>query len=191
MKITFIGNCQTVTLCFYFQELLGDHNIQWLLFGEEMSQYLGVYSDKVKNKIDNYDIIFDVIKNSDVIIYQEISKERSLFSNAETLKTNKKDSCRLIKIPSIHLDYSNYDVSIKELNKRELENKVDIMVSDIFEKYREKRLMLSIWHPNTFLFLELINEICKIINIDTFSEMQRNIFLQDDNYMKLPELANK
>ncbi len=115
MNITFIGNCHTASVCFYFQQLLGDSDIKWLLYGDEFKQYMGNWSNKIKNKILNYDIAFDVIKKSDVIVYQEINKEKSIFSNTETLQTNKKDYCILIKIPSIYLDYSNYDVSIKEL----------------------------------------------------------------------------
>jgi hypothetical protein len=34
MNITFIGNCQTATLCFYFQQLL-NCNINWVLYGDE------------------------------------------------------------------------------------------------------------------------------------------------------------
>ncbi len=81
---------------------------------------MGRWSDKIKNKIDNYDISFDVIKKSDIIVYQEIVKDKSIFSNTETLQTNKKESCILLKIPSIYLDYSNYDLSIKELRQREI-----------------------------------------------------------------------
>lgn len=187
MNITFIGNCQTVTLCFYFQQLCDGFNIKWVLYGDEFKQHLGyAWTNKVQNMVLDYDMAFDVIKNSDIIIYQEISKEKSQFSNTETLQTNKKESCRLIKIPSIYLNYSNYDSSIKELKDREIENKVDIIVSDIFKKYRDNRLMLTLNHPNTFLFLEIVNEICKLLNIDTFSEIKRGMFLQDNNYMKLP-----
>jgi hypothetical protein len=147
---------------------------------------LGRWIDKVKNKSLDYDVSIDVIKNSDIIVYQEISKEKSEFSNIETLRVIKKESCKLIIVPSIYLDYSDYENSIKELQKREIHNKVDILVSDIFEKYREQQLMLTIWHPSTFLFLEIVNEICNILNIETFSKTTREMFLQDDNYMQLP-----
>ena len=186
MNITFIGNCQTASLCFYFQQLLGDDGIKWIVYGPEFQSHLEPFMDKVKNKIVDDDKIFDVIKNSDFIIYQEISKTKSHFCNTEILQLNKKDSCRLIKMPSIHLDYLNYDISLKELNNREIENNVDIMISDIFKKYKEKNLMLSICHPNTFLFLEVMDKICKLLNIDTFSEIKRNMFLEDNNYMNLP-----
>jgi hypothetical protein len=46
--------------------------------------------------------------------------------------------------------------------------------------------MLSIWHPTTFLFLEIVNEICNILNIDSFSKNTRDHFLQDNNYIQLP-----
>lgn len=185
MNITFIGNCQTASLCFYFQQLL-ECNIQWVLYGDDFKPHLGSWSDKVKNKILDYNISIEVIKNSDVIIYQEISKDKSLFSNNETLQTIKKKSCKLIKMPSIYLDYSNYDNSIEELKKREEQKEVDIMVSSIFEKYRDHFLMLTNNHPTTFLFLEVVDEICKILSIDTFSKAERDEFLQDYNYMKLP-----
>jgi hypothetical protein len=187
MNITFIGNCQTVSLCFYFQQLLFNcNNIQWVLYGDEFKMHLNEWSHKTENKIINYDISIDVIKKSDVIIYQEISKEKSLFSNTETLQSIKKESCRLIKIPSIYFDYSNYDSSMKELKKREIINKVDISVSDILEKYKERKLMITIDHPNTFLFLEIVNELCRILNINTFTTFMRDLFLENNNYMGLP-----
>jgi len=185
MIIAFIGNCQTASLTFYFQQLL-DCNIQWLLYGEEFRGHLTAWSDKVKNKVLDYNISLDIIKNSDFIIYQEICKEKSEFSNSETLNSIKKDACILIKIPSIYLDYSDYDNSIEELKKREIQNSVDITVSDIFENNRDKILLRGLWHPTTFLFLEIIDKICKLMNIDTFSSNTKETFLQDDNYMALP-----
>lgn len=186
MKITFIGNCQTASLCFYFQQLLGEFNIKWVLYGDEFKPHLHEWSNKVKHKIIDYDIVIDVIKHSDVIVFQEIRKEKSQFSNTETLEAIKKESCRLIKIPSIYLDYSNYDHSISELKQREIINNVDISVSNIFEKYREYHMMLTNVHPNTFLFLEIVDEICRLLNINAFSKEGRDVFLKDNNYMKLP-----
>ena len=188
MEITFIGNCQTASLCFYFQQLLDPQhcNISWTLYGNDFLQYLGNWSEPIRNKIFNYDESIVAIKNSDIIIFQEICINKSLFSNTETLNLLKKNSCKLIKIPSICMDYTNYDTSILELKKREIQNNVNITVSDIFEKYKDKQLMVSLWHPNTFLFLEIVDEICKLSNIETFSELKRKTFLQDENYMKLP-----
>jgi hypothetical protein len=73
-----------------------------------------------------------------------------------------------------------------ELEKRELEKEVDIKVSPIFNKYRTQTLMLTVFHPNTFLFLEVVKEICERLKIDYFSEEQRKRFLEKNNYMELP-----
>ena len=186
MNIAFIGNCQMASLCFYFQQLLLDCNVKFAVYGDEFLPHLGDWSNKVVNKIINYDESIEWIKTCDIVMYQEISKDKSVFSNTEVLIAIKKESCKLIKLPSIPLDYDNYDISINELKRRENENKVDIIVSDIFEKYREARLVRVIVHPNTFMFLEIVNKICKLLNIDTFSELKRGIFLSDDNYMNLP-----
>jgi hypothetical protein len=188
MIITFIGNCQTATLCFYFQQLLVNCHCQWILFGDGFKPALGEWIDKVKNIIlDHKNLGIDTIKNSDIIIHQEIIEDKSLFCNTESLNMNKKESCILIKIPNIYLNYSQYNNSLENLKYRENINKVHIKVSNIFIKYKDRHLMNTISHPNTFMFLEVVDEICKILNIDSFSKSQRDMFLEDNNYMKLPD----
>lgn len=188
MKITFIGNCQTVALCYYFQLLMPENEseIVWLLFGPEFRGVLSTWSNKCKNKILDYEQSIERIKISDVIIYQEVVPEKSLFCNEVKLNELKQESCKLIKIPSIYLDYKRYDISIKDLQTKEIEKKVDIFVSSIFEKHKDKNLMLTIWHPNTLLFMELIKELCSLIGIEFFSEEQEKEFLKNENYMGLP-----
>lgn len=187
MNITFIGNCQTVSLCFYFQQLLSENNnICWLLYGEEFKQHLNNWSVKCKNKILDYDKVIPTIKNSDIIIYQNIDVSKSLFSNTNILSKIKKDSCTLIQIPSIYLLYNNFDFSIKELIKRENKNNVDIKISNIFYKFRDTNLMLTYNHPTTFLFLEIMKILCNLLNIDFFTEEQYNLFMENKNYIGLP-----
>lgn len=187
MNITFIGNCQLISLCYYFQQLLEslDCNICWVLYGDEFRPYLDEWSNKVQNKIVDYVEGIHTIQTSDIIIYLEISNAKSLFCNTEALRILKKDSCKLIKLPYIYLDYTNYESSLKELIEREMKHDVDITVSDILDNHKERILVRLINHPTTFLFLEVVDKICKLLNIDTFSSAQRNIFLQDDNYMQL------
>jgi len=110
MNITFIGNCQTVSLCFYFQQLLNENNnICWVLYGEEFTPHLNNWSIKCKNKILDYDKSIQKIKDSDIIIYQNIDIKKSLFCNTNTLCKIMKNSCKLIKIPSIYLIYNDFD----------------------------------------------------------------------------------
>jgi hypothetical protein len=188
MNITFIGNCQTLSLCFYFQQLLDKdkNNICWISFSEKFTAHVENWSDKCKNKIIDYDNAIQTIKDSDIIIYQNIHIEKSLFSNTNTLQQITKNSCKLIKIPSIYLIYNDFDNSIKELINRENENNVDIKVSNILYNFKDTNLMLTVDHPKTFLFMEVIKELCNLLNYNFFTEEQYNIFLKNENYMELP-----
>jgi len=190
MNITFIGNCQTLSLCFYLQQLLKNKNcnIRWISYGEEFNRHLCEWSDKCTNKILHYgDEAIEQIKISDFIIFQEISFGNSHFSNTTKLSQLKKNSCRLIKMPSIYLDYDNYDTSLIELQKRERENKVDIKVSLILEKFKPTNLLLTVNHPSSFLFMEIMKELCVLLNIEFFGEEEYNKFIQNKNYMNLPQ----
>jgi len=188
MIITFIGNCQALTLCYYFQELFINTNYttNWLLYGDEFKPHLGNWCDKCNNKIINYHESIENIKICDIIIYQEIDINKSSFSNTTFLQETKKDTCRLIKIPSIHFDYNHYNMSLRQLQRREKLNNTDIKVSELFEKFKKYNLMLTPNHPKTSLFLEIVKEICLLLNIDFFTKAQCMIFLKNSNFMGLP-----
>jgi hypothetical protein len=177
-----------VSLCFYFQQLLKskNYNICWVLYGEEFKKHLCKWSIKCKNKILDYDNSIDKVKNSDIIIYQNISLDKTLFSNTKILQKIKKNTCKLIQLPSIYLFYDDFDNSIKNLISRENKNNVDIRVSNILYKYKKHNLMLTYQHPNTFLFLKIIKSLCTILNIDFFTKEQYTKYLTNDNYMELP-----
>ena len=84
------------------------------------------------------------------------------------------------------LIYNDFSNSIKELINRENENNVDIKVSNILYNFKDTNLMLSVWHPKTFLFMEIIKVLCNLLNYKFFTEEQYNIFLENENYMELP-----
>lgn len=191
MNITFIGNCQAVSLCFYFQRLLisTNYNVCWVLYDDLFKQHLHSWSYKCENKIVDYETSIERIKISDVIIYQEIDVNKSSFCNEKKLQELIKNDCKLIKIPVVYLNYDTYDSSIKDLQQRENKNNVDIKVSDILEKYRNKKLIfgeLHHDHPTTFLFLEIMKKLCILLNIDFFAEEEYNDYLKNDNFMELP-----
>jgi hypothetical protein len=192
MNITFIGNCQTVSLCFYLQQLLNPsiYNICWVLYGEEFKQHLsGDWRTKCKNKISDSDDSIVRIKDSDIIIYQNIDVNKSLFSNIHTLQEITKIGCKIIQIPSIYFIHNDFDNSIKELIKRENINNVNIKVSNILIKFKDTNLILDLPnHPNTFLFMEIVKIICNLLDVDFFTDEQYNNFIKDENYMQLPGL---
>jgi len=187
-NISFIGNCQTVGLCFYMQQLknIKEYNIYYLCYGDEFKPHLERWSDKVNNKIiEQYEAI-EIIKNSDFIIYQEIDISKSCFSNYNKLCELKNQSCKLIKIPSIYLNYNDYENSLKELQNREISKNVDITVSNIIEKSKNDKIVFGINHPTTFLFLEIIKELCMILDINFFEKCEYDKYIENFNYMELP-----
>lgn len=188
INITFIGNCQTVSLCFFFQELLDTkvYNVSWTLYGDEFLPHMGKWSIKCQNKILSYDDSIERIKKSDYIVYQQIIEEKSTFCNTNALKEMKKNTCVLIQIPSIYLIYDEFDTSIKNLENREIINNVDIKVSTIFYKFRNENLMLTCWHPNTFLFMEIIKILCNKLHVKFFTDTKYKKFLKNKNYIGLP-----
>lgn len=184
--ISFIGNCQTLTLCFYFQQLLNksDFNSNWLLYGNEFRRHLGPWSNKCVDKILDERTIIEKAKKSDIIIYQEVKD--STIAKTDILKALVKPSCKLIKIPSIHLDYKNFDASLNELKLRENAGGVNITVSNLLEKYRNQNQMLTVNHPNTKLFIEIVQELCTFLNLTISFPEKISLFLKNNNYMNLP-----
>lgn len=182
MKIVFIGNCQTLSLCYFFQ-LLG-HSSYWLIYGDEFFQHLTYWTVKIQNKITDWPTSLEHLQTCDVIVYQEISTAKSSFCNTETLSRLKGESCRLIKLPSIWLEYEDYENSLAELERRERLNNVDIQVSKLFSP--ENRLMLTHDHPKTSIFLEIVKQLCFMLNVPYFTSAEIVAFLEYENYMGLP-----
>ena len=190
--ITFIGNCQLLCLCFFFQQLLPSENytVKWVCYGKDFERpSKRKWAQKCKNKVYNYDKVIKLIKASDIIIFQEVCPEKSLFCNKKTISSLIHKSCKLLVFPSIHINYRNYKNSLKELQRREKLNKVDITVSDIIIKHEGKNLMVnstSIKHPGTLFFMEITKKICEKLDLNFFSEQQYEKFIKNNNYMELP-----
>lgn len=145
------------------------------------------WSDKCKNKILQNDVSINFIKSCDVIIYQKINIQTSKYFNEENILKIKKPEAKLIKVPSIFINYKDYDKSLLELQRRENINNVDIFVSQIIDKNKSKNIMLSINHPTTFLFLEVLKEICIILKINFFTNDKYLYYMKNKNFMELPQ----
>lgn len=187
MIITFIGNCQTLALCFYLQQLNADDDVGWVLYSEDFLPNVTQWSEKIKNKILNIDDAIERVKISDFIIYQEINIEKSIFSNCNYLQSVKQEHCRLISMSSIYIDFADWRGSLREMKKREDSNNVLIRVSDLIEAFPDEYTMIAVVHPSTFLFLEILKEICILMNIPFFSADAIAIFLEYNNYIQLPD----
>ena len=208
MKVSFIGDSQMVTLCFFMQELFrynDDYNstAQWLLYGDEFLVHLDSWADKCERKMLDYGRCVAELRTSDVVVFQEICADKSVFCNAVGLRELTSPGCRLLKLPSVHMDYSRFEESLAELARRETLNAVDVSVSDLFRSSRDRQrqdLMLSIVHPTSKLFLHILVKICARLNIlgggsgSSRSSSSRAFFdiptlhrfIRNPNYMGLP-----
>jgi hypothetical protein len=74
----------------------------------------------------------------------------------------------------------------KGLRDREIANRVDITASDMFERFRDTKLMMDICHPTTFMFVEIVREICTRTGLTFFTDEQVARFLENENHMGLP-----
>jgi hypothetical protein len=187
MIVTFIGNCQTLAICFYLQQLSVNDDIGWVMYSEDFLPNVTQWSEKIKNKILNIDDAIERVKISDFIIYQEINIEKSIFSNFNYLQSVKQERCRLISMSSIYIDFADWHASLREMKKREDSNNVLIRVSDLIEAFPDEPTMISVVHPSTFLFMKILKEICLLINIPFFSDDASAIFLEYNNYIGLPD----
>ena len=187
INIAFIGNCQMVSLAFFTQSLKKDYEIRWVSYGKAAEEFnYQSWANKCENKIFNNDYSIDFIKKCDYVFYQKICEKTSELFNEDKIKKYINNNCKLISLPSIWIDNSDYNNSINELKKRELQNQNNIIVTDIIEKYNStNKLFHTVNHPTTFLFIKIMEKIAAFLNVDFFDDEETNKFLLNDNYMEL------
>ena len=197
INIAFIGTCQSVSLCYFLQQCLinnTQYNIQWVCYDKSFLQHLTEWSDKCTNKILDEEEGIQYVKNCDYIIYHPIQASKSAFFYTENLSILKNPECRMMSLQRIHIDYYNdpvnyhlYLESIQETKRREQLNNVDILVSYIFENNKlDIPLLLTPNHPTTYVFLEMLLQICHLIPVPYVTNDQFMHYMTNMNYMELP-----
>jgi hypothetical protein len=188
--IGIIGNCQMLSLCFFLQKWLGNqgYDIRWICYSDEFQQHFGVWSDKCKKKILNPFTGIDFLKRCDYIVYQHIKKETSLFFHYNALLTYKKDSCKMISVSKIYITKDNTEESLDKLKNLDKEEANTIQVSNILDKHNNNLplLLLNKWHPTTFLFLEIMKELCTLMDAPFLSQSIYQSLIKQPNIMGLP-----
>jgi len=185
--IAIIGNCQMLSTAFYLQQNTDKYLIKWCLYSESFIRHLGRWTDKCNDImiLDVNDCI-EFIKEADIIICQKLSLNASKYFNYNLILTYIKQNCKIITIPSIYCDMNDFDNSIKELQKRELENNNDILVSKIIIKNKNNYPMITINHPTTIIFITIVNIIFTLINHPKICPYLRNYYLEKSNFIELP-----
>ena len=159
MKIAFIGNCQTIQLCAHFQELKKDReNIRWICYNPDMITSLAK-KDNCYNKITDTQEGIGFIQECDVVVYQKINESTSPFFNKIIIKTYNPNA-KFISVPSMYFNCDKYEMSMEELKRREIENKVDVTITDVIEQYKDyEQLFISCNQPTDFLILQVVDKL--------------------------------
>ncbi len=190
MKIAFIGNCQLVSLCYFVQLLTRDNpdiDARWCCFADWFIQHLGPWSSKCINKIIDPTQSTGFISDADIVVCNIICKQTSPLFNYASLLAMVKPTCRIIAIPSMYLSTDKYDESVVELKRREAEMPCNfIPISDICDLHRDKQLALTVLHPTSFFFMEVMKKLCPLLDIQFFSNDEYNNIVKDINFMNLP-----
>jgi len=185
MNITLLGNCQTLALTWYLQELNSNFNVVWIQF--EKAEHLKnvILKDYCKGKfisiISNINEGIERLKCSDYIIYQPMQEKTSPSYNYKQLKKYVKKA-KLISISSMFYNPNDPDQKLlKGMIKRAEEYNIDIPAHKMIERHGSNIKINNPTkprHPNTFYFLELIREICIITGWDYYSNEQYNQYLK-------------
>lgn len=188
-NIGFVGNCQTVALCYYLQKLTdnnSNYNVNWCSYSDLFLGHLNTWSDKCNNKIYNAEEGIAYLKTCDFIFYQKIKPETSTHFHTELIHTYGNSNCKFFSLSSIHIDLDNFDNSLKYLKEHDMEQKNYLKCSEIIENNRHQDLLLTSNHPTTFFFMEIMKHITWFLQISFFDDSQYKSFITDRNYMQLP-----
>lgn len=193
MKISLIGNCQTIVLAWYLQQLEDNLDIVRIKMEGDLgdkieNNFFSLNSLSKENQIQKDASIIKVIKQpelgeirlreSNVVIYQHLSKKASKRFHSKRLQRLARES-QLISISSMH--YDPLDPSQTYLNKmitKALRQKIDVPAHKIIEKHGKKITMASVMWPQAFYFLELTREICQKIGLNYYSDTKYSELLE-------------
>jgi len=186
MKIATLGSCQANIINWYMRQLFPQDTIKWV-FPEIFKQWEltkdcidenRIFKDQIHHNIWNHDEGIDYLKSADYIIYQKIEPKTSDLFNFNKIESYKKKDAKTVSLT--YILYSPSDLSLLEgMIKRESALLPDIKVSDIIVNNPKKNEFKFNKdgtppgaHCNSTLFLEIVREICKILNFKFFNDDQ-------------------
>lgn len=181
-KISLIGNCQTLALTWYLQQLNKDFDVQWIQLFGELGNKIASESNALGKKITKIVSIetgINRLQQSDYVIFQHLRLETSPHYNFKQLKKHVTKG-KLISISSMFYEPNDPDQKLlKGMIERAEACNIDIPAHKIIEKHGPKITMQQKNHPQVFYFLELVREICAITGWNYYSDEQYNQYLKE------------
>jgi len=181
MKIATTGSCQAMVISWYMRQLFPQCQAKWIcpeIFKDweldfEKSTH---FKDQIDNNIWDNEEGIAYIKDADYIIYQKIEPRTSKLFNYDKIESYKNSNAKTVSLT--YFLHSPTDLSlIKGMIERESNLLPDIKVSDIILNHPKKDEFKfnKVGNPpgahcNSTLFLEIVREICKILNFEFFNK---------------------
>ena len=178
MRFVFMGNCQMVALCQYIRNLSRDYETLWVcpdrfkdsFWVTSKPRFENIFGiEQSKHNITEHSKIIESLQTTDVVVYQPH------FDSNNIVEDNCRNNQIKITIAPIFVN------STERMKIKEKKYNTNIKVSEIIEKNKDKTLYVKDKdnHHSSFLLLEIVREICALLNIE---------FYQDEKYK---ELLNK
>jgi len=188
-KISLIGNCQTLALTWYLQQLNKDFDVQWIQLAGELGNKIASESNawgKKITKIVSIETGINRLQQSDYVIFQHLKIKTSPHYNLEELKKHVTKG-KLISISSFFYDPSDPErFNLKRMKQIANKLKIDVSAHKIIEKHGSKITVEKsakghnkINHPQAFYFLEVVRGICAKTGWDYYSDEQYNQYLKE------------
>jgi hypothetical protein len=178
-RFALIGNCQMAALSHYIRWLPEKHMSLWLCRNKWVNskwphdhQLFG--SDKIKFHVFDKNKKREILQTCDVIFYQP---------NFETIELINKNSNKkyqtLIEISPIFVN------DLEFMQQKEKKYNTSIKASNIIRKHKHKKPYIKKQnHPSSLIFLDIMKELCDILNIQYYNDADHHFLLnkQYPNY---------
>lgn len=181
MKIATTGSCQAMAIAWYMRQLNPQYQVKWIcpeIFRNWESSIPDAkyFKDQLYHNIWDHEEGVAYLKDADCIIYQKIEPRTSPLFNYDKIESYKKSNAKTVSLT--YIIHSPTDLSlINGMIERESNLLPDIKVSDIILNHPKKNEFKFNKdgnppgaHCNSTLFLEIVREICNLLNFEFFNE---------------------
>jgi len=185
-RIGFFGNCQTLALSWFFRKIHPTWENKWIRaprFGGDVEwpeRMLGRGNETPSEHIIEIDGVteIDYIKSCDMFVHTfEASPASSVnLFNTEIVEALLPEQCLTVMMPTVIVRHdSNAVGEFIMKHEAKVRDKFNVSFKNLI--YDDKAQMRDELHPNSYLFLEMVNRVCSELGVDGIPEDEYQPFL--------------
>ena len=183
MNIATLGNCQTKVLQVFLRKFLSNFTFRWVCVDTFSKPNEHAWAKQEIFYDESIECIFDAnesinfLRNADVIIYQKLKDDTSPLFHELKIQEYAKPSCTLISKQSFHYNPESDDPMLGLRHR----HKIDPVTIPVEQLMINNPLVTNEdlpEHPNTYYYIELVKEICKINQWPMPSKDDEDFFLE-------------